>query len=112
MRRLTILMTAIFVFTLVGGQTEVAQARTQPTTATRSEQQRIKNDILQTRNKVWKWQDARSPVSWKYPSIRTRGSKKYLKSDSIPYLRYVKKRWKSLAAEEWKIAKKYKDPYT
>jgi hypothetical protein len=106
-------MAAIFVFTLVGSQTEVAQARTQPTTtAVRSEQQRIKNDILQTRNKVWAWQDARSPVSWEYPSIRTRGSKKYLKSDSIPYLRYVKKHWKSLAAEEWKIAKKYKDPYT
>ena len=71
----------------------------------------LRRSITHYRTKTWNWQDARSPVSWEFPSIRIRGSKRYLSSKSIPYLQYVEKRWKALAAEEWKIAKKYKEPY-
>lgn len=82
-----------------------------PSASSASHVKTIRNHITQLHAQVWKWQDDRAPRSWLYPGDRTWASKKYLKSTSVPYLRYVEKRWKKLATAEWKIRKKYASPF-
>lgn len=83
-----------------------------PSVSSASTVKTIRNHITQLHSQVWNYQDDRAPRTWKYPGDRTRASKKYLRSTSVPYLLYVEKRWKKLALKEWKIRKINLNPYT
>jgi hypothetical protein len=108
-----------------------------PAYATSPSPGQLRRDITKLRLTVWRWQDDRDPPtnvpfrddigakgplehndtptgrSWSPKKLpgghyhRTTGSNRYLNSDSVSYLLWVKKRWQRIARKEYLIRKKY-----